>query len=90
MNSISLSRPISAEFIARENAPRAAALNADYEALAVQLHRRGTDIERITSAVQGFRVAIPSWASAPAGHASHDSQGLVSHATSSRSSKTAQ
>jgi L-rhamnose isomerase/sugar isomerase len=61
MNSNSLSRPISAEFIARENAPRAAALNADYEALAVQLHRRGTDIERITSAVQGFRVAIPSW-----------------------------
>ena len=54
-------RPITADFIARENAPRAAVLNADYGALAAQLQRRGIDIEGITSAVQGFRVAIPSW-----------------------------
>lgn len=54
-------QPITADFILRENAPRAADLNADYEALAVQLQRRGIDIESITSAVQEFRVAIPSW-----------------------------
>jgi L-rhamnose isomerase / sugar isomerase len=54
-------RPITADFIVGENAPLAADLNADYEALAVQLRRRGIDIEAITSAVQRFRVAIPSW-----------------------------
>jgi L-rhamnose isomerase/sugar isomerase len=54
-------RPITADFIVRENALHAADLDADYEALAIQLQRRGIDIEGITSAVQGFRVAIPSW-----------------------------
>jgi L-rhamnose isomerase / sugar isomerase len=54
-------RPITADFIVRENAPHTAALNADYEALAVHLQRRGIDIEAITSAVQRFGVAIPSW-----------------------------
>jgi L-rhamnose isomerase/sugar isomerase len=54
-------RPISADLIQRENAPLVAALNSDYEALALQLQRRGIDIEAVTSAVQAFRVAIPSW-----------------------------
>jgi L-rhamnose isomerase/sugar isomerase len=53
--------PITADFIGRENAPRSAGLSADYEALAIQLQRRGIDIEGITSAVQRFGVAIPSW-----------------------------
>jgi L-rhamnose isomerase / sugar isomerase len=54
-------RPITADFIVRENVPHTAALNADYGALAVHLQRRGIDIEAITSAVQRFGVAIPSW-----------------------------
>jgi L-rhamnose isomerase / sugar isomerase len=58
---MSSERPIAAEFIARENAPHAPNLSADYDALATQLNRRGIDIERVTSAVEGFGVAIPSW-----------------------------
>jgi L-rhamnose isomerase/sugar isomerase len=54
-------RPITADFIERQNARRAAGLNADYAALAAHLQRRGIDIEGITLAVQGFKVAIPSW-----------------------------
>jgi L-rhamnose isomerase/sugar isomerase len=61
MSGMSSNRPITTDFIARENAPRATILTADYEALAIQLKRRGIDIESVTSAVQGFRVAIPSW-----------------------------
>ena len=53
--------PISAEMIATANAAHAAALNADYDALAAQLARRGIDIERIATAVQRFGVALPSW-----------------------------
>jgi len=53
--------PITPDFIQRENARHAAGLNADYETLAAQLQRRGIDIEDIAAAVQGFRVAIPSW-----------------------------
>jgi L-rhamnose isomerase / sugar isomerase len=53
--------PITPDFIQRENARHAAGLNADYDTLAAQLQRRGTDIEDITAAVQAFRVAIPSW-----------------------------
>src|SRR5580692_8575640 len=53
--------PISAEMIATANAGHAAALNADYDALAAQLARRGIDIERIVTAVQRFGVALPSW-----------------------------
>jgi L-rhamnose isomerase/sugar isomerase len=53
--------PISAEMIATANAAHAAALNADYDALAAQLARRGIDIERIVTAVQRFGVALPSW-----------------------------
>lgn len=54
-------RPITLEFITDTNATFAQALDADYAALAVLLGRRGLDIERITSAVQRFGVAIPSW-----------------------------
>ena len=53
--------PITADFIERENVRHTTWLNADYETLGAQLQRRGVDIEEITSAVQGFRVAIPSW-----------------------------
>jgi L-rhamnose isomerase/sugar isomerase len=52
---------LSPEFIAAENAVRAQALDSDYEALRVQLARRGLDIEEITQAVARFGVAIPSW-----------------------------
>ncbi|MGH8295629.1 MAG: L-rhamnose catabolism isomerase [Steroidobacteraceae bacterium] len=53
--------PIPAEFIAEANGACARALSADYEALTAQLARRGINIERITAAVAGFGVAIPSW-----------------------------
>jgi L-rhamnose isomerase / sugar isomerase len=49
------------DFISQCNAPLRAELEADYEALSAQLHRRGLDIEPITHAVAEFRVAIPSW-----------------------------
>ena len=47
--------------IAEGNAAVLPALRADYDALATQLKRRGIDIERVTSAVMNFHVAIPSW-----------------------------
>jgi L-rhamnose isomerase/sugar isomerase len=47
--------------IAAQNAGLAADLDADYQALTSQLQRRGIDIERITRAVSGFAVALPSW-----------------------------
>jgi L-rhamnose isomerase / sugar isomerase len=52
---------IDRNFIADGNAALLPALKADYDALAAQLKRRGVDIERITSAVMEFHVAIPSW-----------------------------
>lgn len=52
---------ISPEFISEGNAACTAALDADYEALAAQLSRRGVNIEDITEAVARFGVAIPSW-----------------------------
>jgi L-rhamnose isomerase / sugar isomerase len=53
--------PRDRDFIADGNAGLLPALKNDYEALAVQLQRRGVDIERVTSAVMEFHVAIPSW-----------------------------
>jgi L-rhamnose isomerase / sugar isomerase len=53
--------PRDPQFIAECNAPLRAALQADYAALGAQLLRRGVEIERITRAVMGFHVAIPSW-----------------------------
>jgi L-rhamnose isomerase/sugar isomerase len=61
MSGTSVDRPISADFIVHANARQMATLDADYQSLAAQLERRGIDIDRITSAVQSFGVAIPSW-----------------------------
>ena len=47
--------------IAAGNAVLLPAQRADYDALATQLARRDIDIERVTSAVMDFHVAIPSW-----------------------------
>ena len=47
--------------IAAGNAALLSAQRADYDALATQLARRDIDIERVTSAVMDFHVAIPSW-----------------------------
>ncbi len=55
------SDPRDRNFIADGNATALTALQGDYDALASQLRRRGVDIERITSAVMDFHVAIPSW-----------------------------
>jgi L-rhamnose isomerase/sugar isomerase len=53
--------PSDRAFIDQCNAPLRETLNADYEGLGAQLARRGIDIERISRAVAGFEVAIPSW-----------------------------
>src|SRR3954469_16260742 len=53
--------PRDANYIASANKPHAAALATDYNALGVQLARRGVDIDDITRRVAGFKVAIPSW-----------------------------
>ena len=53
--------------IEAENAPRNAALTADYQALAAQLARRGVDIETITARAMGFGVAVPSWGTGTGG-----------------------
>lgn len=50
------------DFIAAQNAPLAAALQDEYDALGRALDRRGIDIERITATVGAFAVAAPSWA----------------------------
>lgn len=44
------------------NAPLRADLLEDYDALGRSLARRGLDIEQITTAVENFSVAVPSWA----------------------------
>ncbi len=48
-------------FIQEHNASRMAALAEDFDHLAVQLDRRGVDIERLVEAATMFRVAVPSW-----------------------------
>jgi L-rhamnose isomerase/sugar isomerase len=53
--------PRDRQFIAQCNAGLQEDLQADYDALGTQLERRGVAIDRITRAVMGFRVAIPSW-----------------------------
>ncbi len=53
--------------IEAENAPRSAALTADYEALGAQLARRGVEIEAITARAMGFGVAVPSWGTGTGG-----------------------
>lgn len=53
--------PRDAQVIASANKPHAAALSADYAHLGDQLARRGVNIDDVTRAVAGFKVAIPSW-----------------------------
>src|SRR5689334_19013785 len=53
--------PRDANYIASANKPHAAALTADYNALGLQLARRGVDIDDVTRRVAAFKVAIPSW-----------------------------
>jgi L-rhamnose isomerase/sugar isomerase len=47
--------------IAADNAGRAAALRADYDALGAHLDRRGIDIAAVKARVAAFGVAVPSW-----------------------------
>ena len=61
MNDRTEASPRDGAFIDECNAPLRATLKFDYETLGAQLNRRGVDIERITRAVVGFQVAIPSW-----------------------------
>ncbi|WP_196259911.1 L-rhamnose catabolism isomerase [Pelagibacterium limicola] len=49
------------EAIASENERHASALRSDFEALGIQLERRGIDIEDIVAKVSHYDVAIPSW-----------------------------
>ena len=53
--------PISAEFLAEQNAALEAHLRADFEHLGAQLERRGAAIDRLVDRVRGLRVAIPTW-----------------------------
>lgn len=52
---------IGASFIEAENKKQLPALEGDYKHLGEQFARRGIDIEQITSKVQKFAVAVPSW-----------------------------
>src|ERR1022692_3214022 len=61
MNTLPDINPRDRNFIADGNAALLPALKADYDALAARLGRKGVDIERVTSAVMAFHVAIPSW-----------------------------
>jgi L-rhamnose isomerase/sugar isomerase len=61
MNDTPDANPRDPNFIEECNTPLCGELEADYETLGAQLKRRGVDIERITGAVEGFTVAIPSW-----------------------------
>ncbi|HWW05765.1 L-rhamnose catabolism isomerase [Collimonas sp.] len=56
-----MSYAINQNFIAEHNAKHAAEVQADYDALATSLARRGQDIEALTALAQTFAVALPSW-----------------------------
>jgi L-rhamnose isomerase / sugar isomerase len=47
--------------VQEHNARQLQDLNADYDALAGTLARRGKDIEQLTAIAQSFAVALPSW-----------------------------
>ena len=47
--------------VAEHNQQQQANLNADYDALAGVLARRGQDIDALTTLAQTFAVAVPSW-----------------------------
>jgi L-rhamnose isomerase/sugar isomerase len=61
MNDAHPANPRDPNFISQCNAPLRADLEADYDALSLQLQRRGLQIEPIMHAVADFQVAIPSW-----------------------------
>ena len=52
---------IESDFIAEQNASRAAAQVEDFDHLGRQLNRRGIDIDSIVERARGLRVAVPSW-----------------------------
>ncbi|MDW3225334.1 MAG: L-rhamnose catabolism isomerase [Paracoccaceae bacterium] len=52
---------IHSDVIAKANAEAEAHLHEDYDALGLQLARRGIDINQITARVADYGVAIPSW-----------------------------
>jgi len=52
---------IAPEIIEQHNQSQLSALDADYNALAEHLQRRGCDIEQLTARALAFGVAIPSW-----------------------------
>ena len=52
---------IDPQVIAESNAARTDALDADFDALAGQLARRGLDADMLCDRVAGYGVAIPSW-----------------------------
>lgn len=56
-----MSSPIDPDLIAESNATRESLLRTDYEHIADQLNRRGTDVETITTRVQALNVALPTW-----------------------------
>lgn len=56
-----MSTLIDAGRVAEHNAKLEANLQADYDALAGVLARRGQDIEKLTAVAQRFAVALPSW-----------------------------
>jgi len=56
-----MSYRISTDLIASLNARDAAGHEDDYASLGRAIGRRGIDIEAITTAVQGFSVAVPTW-----------------------------
>src|SRR3984957_12642131 len=61
MNDTHTVNPRDPNFISQSNAPLRAALEADYDALGHQLHRRGLKIDPVMQAVADFKVAVPSW-----------------------------
>src|SRR6202051_1135799 len=61
MNDPHAVNPRDPNFISQRNAPLRAELEADYDALTLQLQRRGLKIEPIMHAVAAFQVAVPSW-----------------------------
>jgi L-rhamnose isomerase/sugar isomerase len=56
-----MAKKLTGEDLARDNGPRLAWLQEDYDHLSRQLARRGVDIERLTERAMAFRVAVPSW-----------------------------
>jgi len=56
-----MSAPIDTGLIAERNAAAAAPLDADYDALAGALSRRGTDIDTALRRAREFAIAVPSW-----------------------------